>query len=1016
MTAGRWDKIKNIFDSALETTPENRAAFVEHACMDDPAMRDEVSRLLAEFEKTETFLGQPLARLSHAISSGELIGGRYRVVQLLGRGGMGEVFEVQDQLLNETVALKTLRADLCHDASLIRRFQTEIQLARKVTHANVCRVFEVGVHEFSDKSRPPLHFFTMQLLRGETLAARIRRAGRLPRDEAFPLIAQMAEGLQAAHDQGIIHRDFKSANVIITGGRAVITDFGLAGLEPGRAPAASAGSVSTGTRLAGTVAYMSPEQMSGGQIGPASDIYSLGIVLFEMATGKLPFEDHHIIQSAMQRVQGQTPSASALAPDIDPRWESAIRRCLEIEPARRFQAASELAELFGDRTWRLPRVYWTRRKWAGVAAAAAVPVAAGAGYWTWSRRPYEPKPEALIWYERGVEALRASTHEAARRSLEKAVATDPRYAPASAYLAAAYNDLDASERAKETMLKAVSESQDERLSETDAVRVKALQYVISRDFDRAQPLFEQLLSAAPDRAKPGAYVDLAWLAWKRQDTPAMISPLEHALQLNSGYAGAKLWLAFAVDRQGKSDVAQKLFEEAETLFNTASDYDGVVETLLQRAISLGRANRTSEAIALIDRGMAVATSTGDLHHQIQLQLALALAFRNTGETAKSRDLAERAVKLAVENKMDQPAAIGLLDLGNACLQRDEPEQAERYFQQGLEMASRARALFSEARARLSLGAFCDKYDRPREVSKYVQPAVAFFRAAGYRRESMQAMLVLGGAQETLAQFEEAEKTQREAIRLADQIHDDEQSGTAHLYLSSVMAKSSRWPESMAEKGLALGIFGDMRGGYRAAYTLVARARLGAQMGQFEKASADLAQARARVEKMEGKQAQLRARLALGEAEIASYQTRWVDALRFARQAAALNGGTVENIEAEMLTGVAMIHLGSAQPGLTACNHAIRASEEKSQPFLAARSKLSFAETLWGKNLAGAARPLAQDALLFFQPRRIWDSVWRCQRILTSHSSGALDEVKRLWPADIVRSYLQRPDIKEFALP
>jgi tetratricopeptide (TPR) repeat protein len=1016
MTSERWERIKSVFDSALELLPENRPSFVANACIGDEGLREEVTRLLVEFEKTETFLGQPVARLSHSLLPGELVAGRYRVVQLLGRGGMGEVYHVTDGLLNEPAALKTLRADLWHDQALLRRFQTEIQLARKVTHPSVCRVFEVGVHEFTDRSQPPLHFFTMQLLHGETLAQRIHRAGRLSAEEAFPLIVHIAEGLQAAHNEGIIHRDFKSGNVILTNNRAVITDFGLAGLDPDLAPADSGRSVSAEARIAGTVAYMSPEQMSGGRVTTASDIYSIGIVLFEMATGRLPFEDRHIIQSAMQRARGQIPPVRVLSPDIDPRWESAIRRCMEIEPSRRFQSASELAALFREPEWRLPRLYWTRRKWGRVVAAAALSVTAAGGYWIWSRRAYEPKPEASIWYQRGVEGMRAATYEAARRALEKAVETDPRYAPALAYLAVTYADLDMSERAQETMLKAVSVAQDERLSEQDALRVKALQYVISRDFARAQPLFEQLRSDAAGREKAGACVDLAWLAFKREDNPGMIPPLEQALKIDPGHAGAKVRMAIAMDRQGKRDVAQKLFAEAESLFNASSDYEGVAETLVWRSVSLGRANRTPEAEVLIHRGTALAASIGDVHHEIRLQLALALAYRNKGETAKSRDVAERAVKMAGDNKMDALAAVGLIDLGIAYQQRGEPVPAERYFLEGLDFATRGRALFSQARARFSLGSLA-LHDRPLEVSKYVQPALVFFKSAGLRREAMQSLLVLGGAQEAMAQLEDAEKTLRDAIQAAEQIHDAENSALAHSFLGSVWEKTGRWPESLAEKNQALSIFGEMRGGSRAANTLAARGRLWAQMGRFSEASADLAQARARVEKLEGKQAPLRARLALGEAEIACYQTRWEQAGRLARDAGALDGGADENAEAELLAGLAMIHTGSVQAGLAACDRAIRQSQEKSQPYQAAWGRLLVAQALWGNKSAQEAASGAREALAFFGPRRIWEAVWRCQRILAGDDAGrtALDELKRLWSEDAVRSYLERPDLKKLAL-
>jgi tetratricopeptide (TPR) repeat protein len=932
---------------------------------------------------------------------------------------MGEVYEVLDELLNERVALKTLRADVCHDSSLLRRFQTEIQLARKVTHPSICRLFEVGVHRFADVSRPELHFFTMQLLEGETLKGRIQRSGRLTSAEAFPFILQMAEGLQAAHDEGIIHRDFKSGNVILTKNRAVITDFGLAGLDPSLPRADSARTVSAEVRIAGTIAYMSPEQMSGGAVTPVSDIYSFGIVLFEMATGRLPFEDRHIIQSAMQRARGRIPVVRDIAPGIDPRWDFAIRRCLEVEPSRRFQSAADLASVFRDPGWSLPRVYWTRRLWGQIAAASVLSLGAWT-YWIWSHRPYQPKPEALTWYQRGVDAFRAVTYEAARRDLEKAVATDPQYAPAHAYLGAVYSELDMSERANESILKALSIAQEERLEKLDALRVRALQSVISRDFEHAQPLFEQLRAAATATEKPGAYLELAWLALKGEDNPRAVPLLQQALKIDPALAGAKLRLASVMDRLGKKDDAQKLFEEAESLFNTASNYDGVAETLLQRAISLGKANRTGESEVLIGRAMALAVSTGDVYHQLRLQLVLALAYRNTGRTAQSKDIAERGIKMAIDNRMDAVAAIGLLDLGNAYLLRGEPEPAKSYYEQGLDLATRSRARFSEARAHFSLGMLYLQYDRPLEVSQQVQPALTFFRTAGYRKEWLQALLVLGGSQESLANFNSAENTLRGAIRLAEQIDDAEQAGLAHLYLGSVLAKTGHWPESLTERNQALHIFGDMRGGYRAAHTLAARGRLLAQMGRFEEASADLAQARARVEKLEGKQAQLRARLELGNAEIAYFKTRWWQAIDFARLAVALNGGTDENVQAAVLTGLAMIRTGSIREGLAVCDRAIRQIEEKSRPYQVAESRLLLAHALWETGEVDEASSLAREALALFEPRQIWEPVWRCRRMLASADDLraariALDELKRSWPEEMVGSYLGRPDLKKLAL-
>jgi eukaryotic-like serine/threonine-protein kinase len=364
MTPSRWEKVKLIFHAALEANPSTRAAYIKNACEGDPELYAEVTRLLRESEKTSGFLGEAPFASASMLSPGQLVAGRYRISRLLGRGGMGEVYEAQDQLLAEAIALKTLRPDLAGDESVLRRFQREIHTARRVTHPNVCRIFEVGIHESGGRA---VHFFTMELLAGETLSSRIRRLGRLTRAEAFPIAAQMAEGLAAAHKAGVVHRDFKSGNVILVESaagppihtmshtRAVITDFGMARVDASLLVPDATVTMTDERVLAGTVAYMAPEQLTGGAVTAASDIYSFGIVLFEMAAGTRPFDDSHLIRAAVQRVSGETARRlRSLTPNIDARWEAAIVRCLERDPRRRFRSAAELAGWFREDRLRFP--------------------------------------------------------------------------------------------------------------------------------------------------------------------------------------------------------------------------------------------------------------------------------------------------------------------------------------------------------------------------------------------------------------------------------------------------------------------------------------------------------------------------------------------------------------------------------------------------------------------------------------------------------------------------------------
>jgi serine/threonine protein kinase len=281
----------------------------------------------------------PPARVA-GFSPGDLVADRYRITRFLGRGGMGEVYEAKDGTLDERVALKTVNATIADDSRAISRLKREVQLARRVTHPNVCRIFDFGFHRGPAGEVP---FMTMELLDGETLYQRIKRAGRMSRDEAAPLAAGMAAGLAAAHRAGVIHRDFKSDNVFLvadgSGVRAVVTDFGLA-----RVAAASPGGLTDPGVVLGTTGYMAPEQAEGqSDLTAAADIYALGVVLFEMVTGAWPFVSATRATTAAMRLRKRPPRARELVTGVDPRWDAAIARCLERRPADRFASAEEVA-------------------------------------------------------------------------------------------------------------------------------------------------------------------------------------------------------------------------------------------------------------------------------------------------------------------------------------------------------------------------------------------------------------------------------------------------------------------------------------------------------------------------------------------------------------------------------------------------------------------------------------------------------------------------------------------------
>jgi len=264
-------------------------------------------------------------------SPGTVLVERYRIVALLGRGGMGEVYRAEDLKLGNVVALKFLPASLQKDATALAGFHAEVRNARQVSHPNVCRVYDIGEVDGQ-------HFLTMEYIDGEDLASLLRRIGRLPPDKALETAHQICAGLAAAHDCGLLHRDLKPANIMLDGrGRVRITDFGLA---------LSSDDATGRSETAGTPAYMAPEQIGKGEASVRSDVYSLGLVLYELFTGRLPYQATTPVEWRRAHLESSPRTPSSVVKDIDPVVEKAILRCLQKDPPQRPSSVRQVAAAF----------------------------------------------------------------------------------------------------------------------------------------------------------------------------------------------------------------------------------------------------------------------------------------------------------------------------------------------------------------------------------------------------------------------------------------------------------------------------------------------------------------------------------------------------------------------------------------------------------------------------------------------------------------------------------------------
>ncbi len=350
MSDDREARVEELFARAVVLPRAERRTFIEKHC-DDPGVRAEVEVLLGYDDDRERLVGvfptassepSALPPRSPSPSSpsspasvdygrfmpGSVVAGRYRIAGLLGRGGVGEVYRADDLKLGQAVALKFLPEELARDPRILERFHSEVRLARQVSHPGVCRVHDIG--EVGEQ-----HFLSMEYIDGEDLASLLKRIGRFSREKALEVAHQLCLGVEAAHRKGVIHRDLKPANVMFDGrGRVVITDFGLAGI---------ADEIPRSDIRAGTPSYMSPEQIEGKEVTTRSDIYALGLILYEVFTGEAAF-DALPIRGLSRSHKDSTPrTPSSVVDDVPAEVEGIILRCLERDPESRPASALEVA-------------------------------------------------------------------------------------------------------------------------------------------------------------------------------------------------------------------------------------------------------------------------------------------------------------------------------------------------------------------------------------------------------------------------------------------------------------------------------------------------------------------------------------------------------------------------------------------------------------------------------------------------------------------------------------------------
>jgi len=945
----------------------------------------------------------------------------YEVLAPIGKGGMGEVYRARDTQLGRDAAIKVLPEHISSQSEALARLENEARLASSLNHPNIVTIYAIGWEG-------PRRYIAMEFIEGSTLQDLIE-TGPLPVDQAVHIAAQLADGLAKAHEAGIIHRDLKPKNVMLTkDGIVKILDFGLSKLTPSipdseaRTPTfvdAADGITKPGTIL-GTVEYMSPEQAVGRPADFRSDQFSMGSLMYAILTGKKPFHRDSAVQTLSCIIERDPQPVSQVNPLVPQPLEAVIRRCMRKDPGGRYPSTGELARelhaLDAGKEVRIPR--WTRREWIRASLILCALLGAALMLWVLASRPYKPVPEALEWYQKGMAAMHSMTFEAARKAFEQSVTADPKFALAHAGLARAYDELDYSEKAKESMLHALAAARETRISNLDESRLRALNLMVTRDYDQAFPLLRQIEREVDDGEKPAAALELGWLAQQREDTEGAAEAYERALQMNPRYAAARFRLGYIQQRRGEDDLALKSFDEAESLYVAASDLEGVTETLYQRANLLNRRSRAAEAIPVIDKAIAVAQTVGSRYQIIRLEILKASAARKLGQGERSSELAQQAIDAAVAEKMDNLATSAMIALGNSFFVRRDYEPAEKHFRSALDIARRGKVRRYEAQASLSLASLCEQENRPEEARQFVKAALSFYSQAGYRRELVQSKTVLGGILDQQGEFEQGTKVLRQALPDAVKLGDRATELQLRERLIDILQDQGAWPEALRECEQAAPRYAP---GQDHAWGLLHCSGLYWKLGRRQDAGRCLSTVEELLKTT--RDTELLSSLRLRQAEIAYSEGNFEKAKTYARMAGT-TGAEDQDRDAELIHALALIRTSRHDRDVQPAVRIVQKLDKAKLIGKAAFARLAIAEAIAGAGMHDIGQNLALEAFPFFEQREIWESLWRGNIAVAraplspadveSHKESArsaLVQLRKAWPAGSVDVYLTRPDIK-----
>jgi predicted TPR repeat methyltransferase len=1027
MTPELWQRLKPLFHAALDCDPSERAKFIGEACAGDAELQLHLNALLRA-EEQGTMPPGPLLDLPKLLDAamvrfrlGQVVLDRFRIVRQIGTGGMGEVYEAEDLQLG-TIALKTIRPGIASSKDAFERFRQEVQLARRVSGPQVCRIHELFLLPAS-AGQAPTAFLTMEYLDGITLASKLRKEGPLALKDALRVALDICEGLRLIHDNGIIHRDLKSGNIMVCrqngSTRTVLMDFGLAhgfstplSADDTTLPPAAFHTMEGA--ILGTPEYMAPEQFEARPASPATDIYALGIILYELVTGVHPYSARTPMGAAIRRAQHPKP-ASSVQRAVPRHWDRVIERCLEFEPEKRFQSAAEVAKalragpgnlnnLRKDQPWLIP-----------VACVLAAGMLARVGWLGWqAREQYHPSADARRWYDAGLSALREGNCTRATRSLDAALAQDPHYVMAHVRMAEAWNDLDFQGNAQHEMV--IAAAGEHYLSPVDHMYFDAIQDTVAGDTAGAVELYRRILDRLPDPEKAAGLVDLGMANERAGDLQHALENYASAASRDPDGAASYMHTGILESRRDHVPEANRAFAQAEKIFAAELNQEGLANLEYERGYAANVSGDASGAQKHLQRSLEEAIGIGSVQLQIKVLTQLSSATARF-DAKRAAEYAQQAIDLARQNRLDAWAATGLVRLAAVQLREHKFDEAEASVRQGLQLAQASQQPRAEALANVTLASLMNQEHRPGEVVAPAQAALDYYRKNGFFAPAGSASILLIRAERDKGHYSQALTSANAFLDLASRSGVPDLTRQAEELIGTVLNRMQRYPEALTHflsaKHLADAASSQQSEAIFAADMLWKLGRYAEcdQTLRFEPAN-DAMAALADLER----NASLLSRLKYADAFALSRQMQ--------RNYPGMDSLTREELSIDR--GIAESHLQKAKEALKEVD-TLSANESFNNPADEAERELVLAEISLQAGLAQRAEGEASKAAGQFRAVGALDSELRSagmgasaakiagdSEALSGYSQEIVDTVSKIqqtWTPQASQTYLSRPDIQ-----